>query len=214
MISVYRIVQPQAPLYAYASTSSPENAVQLESLLEAAKPDQFVDSWHLLISTPFRYPIPVEAHYQARFKPPESDIRVLYSSKFANTALYEHAYYFIRERLHLGAEDETGNRTLFSLSLNEKKVTDLMRHPHVRALTDRKNLTASHEYIRMNPEVKGVKYPSCRDPNRGENFAVFDIHVLGKNIGEERSLSFVFQARKRSLFWVNNRLIIEWNEVN
>ena len=214
MTTAYRIVQHQARLYAHAVTSSPENALQLDVLLEAAKPAQLEDEWHPLIATPFRYSIPVEARFEARFKPPESNIRVLYSSELVGTALYEHAYYFMLERIDLAPEDENGSRTLFSLFVNEKKITDITKHPRIKELTDRKNYFGSHEHIRKHPNIKAVKYPSCRDPESGKNFAVFDIRLLGKNIGEERAIGFVFRAKNRSLFWVEAGLKINWSEVN
>lgn len=213
MTKTCRIVQFQEHLYAYEATSSPENALELEALLEAHKPAAPYGKWHPLIAAPFRYHLPVKPNFEARFKSPYSDIRVLYCAKEVRTTMYEHAYYFMRERIHLSPGDEAGARTLFSLYVNENKVKDILHHPQIKELTNRNSYKASHEYIQKNPEVKGVKYPSCRDPKKGLNYAIFDIKLIEKDIGEELTIQFVYKAGKRSLYWIENGIEIPWTTV-
>lgn len=210
MTPAHRIVQQQEKLYSNAVTSSPYIAAQLDLLLERSKPENPYPDWDPLISTPFRYPLPVEAAFQARFKPPHSHFQTLYCSKMMETALYEHAYYFMKERIHLPPQEEHGTRTLFSLSLDENRITDLTHHANVRALVHKNNYTASHRYIQKHPDCKGVKYPSCRDPKKRSNFAIFDIHLIGKKVSAHHSIGFVFRPKDMSIHWLEFALTIHW----
>jgi hypothetical protein len=211
-VTAYRIVEHQGGVYSHAATTSVEGALQLDILLEASKPGTRVEEWHGLIATPFRYPGP--SPYLARFKPPETNLKALYCSEAIRTAMYEHGFHFLKERTHLPPRDETGLRTLFSLFIHSaRKVTDLTKHHDVRRLTDRRDYSVSHQYVRDHPETKAVKYPSCRDPEQGPNYAVFDITLLEKRIGFERHIGFSYSSGRQSLFWIEERRQIFLSQV-
>jgi hypothetical protein len=167
------------------------------------------------VAAPFRYPLPVPPAYSARFRPPFYSRNVLYASGAATTALYEHAYQFLRQRIHLrGAVRESGFRTAFELFIVNNDITDLRKHRNVTALTDRRDYGASHAYILSHPQIQALRYPSCREPQRGDNYAVFAIAALAKTIGEERTLSLYFDPPAQAVRWMDLGLTIAWAQVS
>lgn len=60
----------------------------------------------------------IPPHPEARFRPPYGK-NVFYGSLIEETALYEHAFYFMKERMHLPTSTETGLRTIFFVDANE-----------------------------------------------------------------------------------------------
>lgn len=214
MIEAYRVVQHQLLSYSYEATGNADEAAYLESVLEFTKPKVVYADWHRLIGAPFRYSLPVQPMYQARFSPPYSNRNALYCSEEPGTALYEHAYHFLKQRVHLaGAVPETDTRTIFSLFIKKTDIEDIRRRKDIARITDRQDYTASHEFIRKNPALKVVAYPSCRDPERGRNFAAFEIASLGKEIGKEQVLSFYFDPERASIRWIDYTLDIDWKVV-
>jgi hypothetical protein len=214
LIEVCRIVESQSRLYAEQATSTYEKALYLESILEETKPKLPAKGWHPLIATPFRYPLPVSPTYQARFRPPFFPKNVLYASRELRTALYEHAYHFLRERVHLKGVRETGQRSAFALFITSSHITDLRQHEAIAQLMNRRDYTPSHAYIQAHPEAQALLYPSCRDPRRGDNFAVLDIHALAKHIGTQETLSYFFEPAHPSIVWMDYGLRITWKEVS
>ena len=216
MTKAYRVVQDQARNYSYDATKNAEEAAYLESVLELTKPKETYSQWHRLIAAPFRYSLPVQPAYQARFTPPYFDRNALYCSEKTETALHEHAYHFLKQRVHLkGAVVETGMRTIFSLSVDEASVTDISNRPDIARITDRRDYSASHAYIQGNPKIEAIKYPSCRDPKRQPNFAILDINLLGKKIGNERTMSIYFDPAQQLIRWFEDghNLDIGWKTV-
>jgi hypothetical protein len=214
LIEVCRIVESQSRLYAENATSTYEKALYIESVLEETKPKLTAQGWHPLLATPFRYPLPVLSIYQARFRPPFFLKNVLYASLELRTALYEHAYHYLRERVHLKCVRETGQRTIFSLYITSSRIVDLRKHSDILKIMDRHDYAASHAFIEANPKVHILRYPSCRDPRAGDNFAVFDIHCLAKHIGMQQALSFYFEPSGRFILWMDYGLRILWKEVS
>lgn len=214
MIEAFRVVQDQTRSYSYDATGNAEEASYLESVLELTKPRALYEDWHRLISTPFRYPLPVQPSYQARFTPPYYHRNALYCSKESLTALYEHAYHFLRQRVHLeGAVPETGLRTIFSLFVDEGDVSDLGGRPDIARIMERQDYSASHDYVRKNPAVKVIGYPSCRDPERGMNFAALEIASLGRALGDEKLIEFHFEPVHKIVRWIEYNLSIDWETV-
>lgn len=214
MIVGYRVVQDQTRSYSFDATKSAEEAAYLESVLELTKPRDFYAEWHRLVAAPFRYPLPVQPAYQARFTPPYYTRNALYCSRESATALYEHAYHFLWQRVHLKvAVPETGLRTIFSLFIESKDIEDVTPHPDIGRIMDRSNYSASHDYIRTNPQVKALGYPSCRDPQRRMNYAAMEIASLGKNIGEEKLIEFYFEPARGNIRWIESNLDIDWKAV-
>jgi len=214
LIEACRIVESQSRLYAEQATSSYEKALYLESILEDTKPKLPAKGWRPLIATPFRYPVPITPGYQARFRPPFFAKNVLYASRELRTTLYEHAYHFLRERIHLNGIRETGLRTAFTLFITSPRVTDLRKHKALPKIMDRRDYAASHAFIQTHPDSKVILYPSCRDPRHGDNFAVLDIHCLARHIGKQETLSFYFEPDSSSLVWMESGLRISWQEIS
>lgn len=213
MIEAHRIVENQSQLYGFRATKSAPKAAYVDSVLEATKPDLLHKEWHRLIATPFRYSLPCPPSRQARFRPAYFDRNILYCSLRSTTVLYEHAYHFLKERIHLTRSRDYGQRTAFTLFLNEEAVTDIHGHPDIKAIMDRQNYSASHAFIKTKADVKILSYPSCRDSERGPNYAALEITALGKDIGDERTLAFYFDQADQSVFWTDLGLKIYWNDV-
>lgn len=213
-LEVHRIVESQSRLYAEQATSSYEKALYLESILEQTKPPLPAEGWHPLIATPFRYPLPVAPAYQARFRPPFSARNVLYASREFRSILYEHAYHYLRERAHLKAIRESGQRTAFTLWISWPRITDLRKEKTLRTIMDRRDYAPSHAWIRAHPEAVVLLYPSCRDPQQGDNFAVFDVQALARHIGRQENISFYFDPKDPSIVWMDYGLRITWKEVS
>lgn len=214
MKNAFRIVERQSLKYAYKATSTDEGSSILDAALDLTKPANPHPEWHPLIATPFRYPLPVDPKYQARFRPPNFPKNVFYCSESLETAAFEHGFHFLRERRHLGKNGvrETGDRTAFSVGLDESPVTDLSAHPKIRELTDPKDYAPSHHYILDHPSEDAVKYPSCRDPGRGKNLAVFNIALLGKTPTEQRTFPYRFDPHKKSIVWLDAGLTLKWSD--
>jgi hypothetical protein len=213
-LEVCRIVESQSRLYAEQATSSYEKALYLESILEQTKPPLPAEGWHPLIATPFRYPLPVAPPYQARFRPPFFHKNVLYASGEFRTILYEHAFHYLMERVHLQAVREAGQRTAFTLFITSSPITDLHREKDWKTIMDRRDYAPSHAYIRGHLDTEVLRYPSCRDPQQGDNFAVFDIRALARHLGKQETVSFYFDPLDMSIVWMDYRLRITWKEVS
>ncbi len=213
-LEAYRIVESQSRLYAEQATSSYEKALYLETVLELTKPTLPARGWHPLLATPFRYPLPVAPMYQARFRPPYFPKNVFYASKETRTVLYEHAFHYLQERAHLsGALREAGQRTLFSLFIMSSSILAIHGEKNLSTLMSRTDYGPSHAYIASHPDAEVISYPSCRDPQQGDNFAVFDIHCLAKYIGSQETASFYFDPKTLSILWMDRQLRISWAEV-
>ena len=209
MIDVMRIVEYQASLSSYRATQNEERATQLELLIEATKPSNLYAEWHPLIATPFRYSPP---HPQARFRPLYGK-NVFYSSLAEETALYEHAFHFIRERRHLSTQASSGNRTLFAVAADDREAIKIKNDKKHAAILDKNDYTASHDFILAHPHIRFILYPSCRDPARRENAAVLDINQLEKNPAWEKNIRFFYDNQKQELLWIDQQLHINWREV-
>ena len=209
MIELVRIVEDQATLYSYRATQNEEAAVQLELMIETTKPKFMYAEWHTLIATPFRYSPPLE---NARFRPPYGK-NVFYGSLVEETALYEHAFHFMKQRMHLNIETETGIRTLFFIEANDKSSVNIKNVPHFLSIMNKNNYSASHQFVESNPEITFILYPSCRDPQKRENAAILNIHHLEKNPKWEASIKFFYDNTKKQITWLDYHLPVLWAEV-
>lgn len=211
MIEAFRIVEDQRRSYSYEVTTSAEEAAYLDAALEVTKPPPLYEKWHRLIATPFRYKLPVPPPVQARFRPPYAKRNVLYASRETITSLYEHAFYFLRQRIDKpGIVAETGQRTIFSLYVNDEDVTDISGRKGISRIMDRSDYEPSHAFILGRSEIKIVGYPSCRDPEKRMNYAALEIESLGKEIGEEKAIEFYFDPSRKSIRWLGFNLEIDW----
>lgn len=209
MIEIARIVEDQANLYSYRATQNQKHALQLESLIESTKPQNFFQQWHPLIATPFRYSPP---HPNARFRPPFGK-NVFYGSLIEETALFEHAFHFMRERMHLKLLTDTGIRTLFFVDANNQDAIHICAQKDFSALIDKQDYSASHHFIEKNPDATFVIYPSCRDPEQRENAAILDIQHLEKKLKWEANIKFFYNNKLKQLTWIDYPLHIRWEDV-
>jgi hypothetical protein len=204
-----RVVEHQAPLSSYRATQNMERALQLELLIEMTKPENRYDEWHPLIATPFRYSPP---HPVARFRPPYGK-NIFYGSLFEETALYEHAFHFMKQRRHLDYNTETGTRTLFFVGMHAENPIYVKNHKHFLDITDKNDYLASQQFVVLNPEATFILYPSCRDPQKRDNAAILDINHLEKKPTYEASIQFFYDNRIQVMTWLDYSLSIQWQEV-
>lgn len=209
MIELVRIIEDQASLSSYRATQDEERALQLELLIEITKPKNLNFKWHTLIATPFRYSPP---HPQARFRPLYGK-NVFYGSLIEETALYEHAFHFMRERRHLNLKTDTGVRTIFFVDAKNDNVTKIKVHSDYPSIMNKNDYSASHQFVASNPDVTFIIYPSCRDPKQRDNAAILDIELLCKNPKWESSIKFFYDNQKQQISWIDYNLHIQWNQV-
>lgn len=205
-----RVVEHQASLSSYRATQNEDRAVQLELLIESTKPRNLYFEWHPLIATPFRYSPP---HPQARFRPLYGK-NVFYGSLVEETALYEHAFHFIKQRMHLNIKTETGSRTLFFVeAAASKNFIEIKSNPNLKMIMDKNDYSASHQFVESNPNVTFIVYPSCRDPQQRANAAVLDINHLQKKLKWESTIKFFYDNETRKVTWLDYQLPILWSQV-
>lgn len=210
MIEIVRIVEHQATLSSYRATQNEERALQLELLIEATKPRHHYAGWHPLIATPFRYHPP---HPQARFRPPYGK-NIFYGSLIEETALYEHAFHFMKQRMHLNIATETGMRTIFFVDADNKKAVYVKSEKNLSAIINKNDYTVSHQYVTYYPNVTFIVYPSCRDPQQRDNTAILDINHLMKNPKWESSVKFFYDNSSKQITWLDYNIHIKWSQVS
>lgn len=218
MIEVHRIVEDQAKLTSYRATQDVEKAVQLEILIDKTKPTMRYNGWHNLVATPFRYDLPVLPQFQARFRPPYFNKNVFYAAPLVETALYEYSYHFMRQRVHLQTEkrrvkNEAGTRTEFSVNADNSSAMRIHQQKNITAILDKSDYSASHDFLRKNPNANFIICPSVRDPRHRDNVAILDISVLSRKINGEHQLNFFYDYKKKTVTWINKNLAITWNDV-
>jgi hypothetical protein len=209
VIELVRIVEYQAALSSYRATQNEDRAVQLELLIETTKPKLPATGWHPLIATPFRYNPP---HPNARFRPPYGK-NVFYGSLLEETALYEHAFHFMRERIHLPIETDAGKRTLFFVNAKANNIVKISQEKHCATIMDKNDYSASHQFVANHPQATFLLYPSCRDPEQRDNAAILDIQHLGKNPKWETSIRFFYDNKNQKIAWLDYQLHVTWSEV-
>lgn len=170
--------------------------------------------WHPWIAEPFSRPLPVPEAMAARFKPAGFHKNVYYCSKSLETAVYEQSYHFMKQRLHLPAVPPVDSRIGFSVGLAEESVTDIRAKPEIARIMDRGDFSASHAFIRLNPDVRVLLYPSCRDPGRQDNFGVFELPALGRTILRQQPLTLHWDPGTREAAVPELGLSIAWASVS
>lgn len=208
MIELTRIVEHQAALSSYRATQNEERALQLELVIEQTKPGNKCTEWHPLISTPFRYNPP---HKEARFRPSYGK-NVFYGSVIEETALYEHAFHFMKERIHLPIETQTGIRTIFFVDADDSESVDVKTDTNFSAIINKNDYSASHTFMTSHHQTF-IIYPSCRDPIQRNNAAVLNIECLAKNPKWESSIKFFYDNTQKVISWLDYGLHINWQQV-
>jgi hypothetical protein len=207
VIELVRIVE-QKDLWSYRATQNEEKAIQLEKLILSTKPANVNFQWHPLIAASFM-DIPRKP---ARFRP-DFGKNTFYGSFQEETALYETAFYLMKERRHLLISD-SGTRTIFFVDANQKNFVDLNEYANCDVIMDKNDYSASHEFIRQQSNLSLIIYPSCRDPQQGNNAAIFNINLLAKNPNWESSIRYIYDYEREQVTWLDYSLTISWSEVN
>jgi len=210
LIELVRIVEHQSALASYRATQNEERAIQLELLIEMTKPTTIQQTWHSLIATPFMYNPP---HPQARFRPPYGK-NVFYGALLEETALYEHAFYFMKQRMHLKIKSDTGVRTIFFVDSNNADSVQIKDISDCSQIMNKNDYSASHQFILDHPEITFIIYPSCRDPEQRDNAAVLDINHLAKNPKWESTIKFFYDNQKQQINWLDYNIHIQWHMVS
>ena len=97
-----------------------------------------------------------------------------------------------------GLSQEAQRRTYFEVKYNDPNCTDIRSHRNIKKIMDRNNYSASHDFVLKNPDVSSICYPSCRDPQRGDCFAIFDIRTLDPQVIRTKSLNLIYNGSKKS----------------
>ncbi len=210
MIELVRIVEHQAALYSYRATQNEEVALQLELLIEMTKPKNLYTAWHPLIATPFRYQPP---HSEARFRPPYGK-NVFYGSFIEETALYEHAFHFMKQRIHLKIKIDAGVRTIFIVEADDNNAIKIKNNPNYIELMNKNDYLPSHQFILTHPTETFIIYPSSRDPEKRNNAAILDIERLDKNPKWESSIKFFYDNHSQQISWLDYNIHIQWKQVS
>jgi hypothetical protein len=205
-----RIIENQSALSSYRATQNEERAIQLELLIENTKPATKIQTWHPLIATPFRYHPP---HKQARFRPPYGR-NVFYGALVEETALYEHAFHFMKQRRHLKIKSDTGVRTIFFVNANDTDSVFIKNHPNYMRMMDKNDYSASQEFVTAHPEMTFIIYPSCRDLQQRDNAAILDINKLDRNPKWESTIKFFYDNETHQISWLDYHLHIQWKAVS
>lgn len=207
-MEIMRIIECQTSLYGYRATKNEARAIQLELAIDSTKPKNQHDEWDILISTPYRYSPP---HREGRFRPPYGK-NVFYGSAHVQTCFYEHAYHYMKERLHLEMEPETDSRTLFSVQANDKNSINLRNYDVCSEIMHKIDYEASYKFIENNPDVSFIIYPSCRDPERRDNAAILDINLIAKNPSYQMRAGFYYDNKKKMIKWIDYDFSIYWDQ--
>ena len=210
MIELVRIVEHQSTLSSYRATQNEERAIQLELLIEMTKPSDTQQTWHPLIATPFRYNPP---HLQARFRPPYGR-NIFYGALLEETALYEHAFHFMKQRMYLKIKTDTGVRTIFFVDANDTGSVQIRNHPDCPQIMNKNDYSTSHQFVTANTKIPFIIYPSCRDPKQRDNAAILDINHLAKNPKWESTIKFFYDNQTQQISWLDYNLHIQWSAVS
>jgi hypothetical protein len=194
----------------------------LEDYADEYKPNKKVVNdanylgYHYLIYTPFRYPPPIPPEHAARFRPPHSLKNVFYGATDLNTSIIEHAFYFMRERRHLANPTGSGEQRLnFTVNFDANGMVDITGLPNIQAIMDRRDRSASNDYIKQNP-CESLLYPSARNPS-GKCVACFEIRKLARNPSSSQRLRFTYdKAQDRCEVKDENHqlTVVDWKSVS
>lgn len=210
MIELVRIVEHQSTLSSYRATQNEERAIQLELLIEITKPTNNQQTWHPLIATPFRYNPP---HPQARFRSLYGK-NIFYGALLEETALYEHAFHFIKQRRHLKIKTDTGIRTIFFVDAGDTGSVQIRNLPNCSQIMNKNDCSASHQFITNNTNITFIIYPSCRDPKQRDNAAILDINHLAKNPKWESTIKYFYDNQTQQISWLDYNLHVQWAMVS
>lgn len=193
MFWLHRIIELQAKTVTRYTTDTQEEYDYIEGLLEEIKPTLPQTAHHYLIATSFRYRLPVQPQFQARFRPPYFSKNSFYGTKVYPTAAYEVGYHFLRQRVHLkGLSQDPESRTHYRVAFSDSKIVDIHSRKDLKKIMDPNDYTASHQFVLKNSKISSIMYPSCRDPQKRACVITFDIHTLGKTPRNQHTIHFIY----------------------
>jgi hypothetical protein len=185
-LSPWRAVEAQHQLSTRKLVDSAEEQQLLELLIDRVKPpDRTHGKLHYLLATPFRYPpLGHGSRFGTRREP-----GIWYGSETRETVFSEVAYYrfvFLQgTRAELGVV--TTQLTLFRATARSQRGVDLAAPPfaspaHHRVIVSRAEYAPTQALGRAMRDagIELFRYPSARDPNRGNNVGAFTPAVFGK----------------------------------
>ena len=182
-LSPWRVVESQHHVSTRKLVDSIEEQALLEQLIDTAKPpDRHAGRWHVLLSTPFRYPpLPHGSRFATRH-----ERSLWYGSEARRTAFAELAYY--RFVFLEGAQADLGAvatwHTAFTVRVRTERGLDLTIAP----FKTRRDIIASPvDYTiaqalgasMREASVEAFRYPSARDREGGVNVGLFTPAVFG-----------------------------------
>lgn len=217
---LHRIVEYQAKTVTRHTTDTQQEYEYIEGLVEGIKTPLPATGHDYLIATPFRYPLPVAASYQARFKPPLSSKHAFYGTEQFRTCGYETAYHWLRQRVHLKELSQTAEpRTHFQVKFHDSHLMDIRHDPGIDVLMNRHDYGASHRFVEGHPAISSMLYPSCRDPDRRPCVVTFRIETLGKKPEDLHALYFIYDrphqaCRIEDPTRSGERFSVAWEEVS
>lgn len=219
MILLHRIVELQAKTITRKTTDTQAKYDYIENLVESLKPPLPQTTHHYLISTPFRYPLPVPPLYQARWRPPYYHRNSFYGTMVYPTCVYETGYHFLRQRIHLkGLSQGVETRTHFRVNFHDLKAVDISKRKDLSLLMNRQDYSYSHNFILKHPSISSIVYPSCRNPEGQKCVCTFSLASLGKKPRDEGTLHFIYDEEQKKCVVEDPlnrfpRMEVEWEEV-
>ena len=222
---LFRIVEDQPNRKSsYDPSDSQEKIDFLERFIDSGKPRYPDTGHHYLIQTPFRYPLPVDIKFAARFKPGGLSRNVFYGAKSQETACFECAYHFMKVRTHLrGYIDNPVSKICFNVDFRDEQCLDISDREKHKDILRPKDYEQSHKiaekYINKGEgRLDSILYASIRH-QEGLNVASFDIGKFNKDPNPEiASLTFRYNPTNQMTTISNNysrrSLEILWNQVN
>lgn len=190
-LAVWRVVEGQHRIATRKLVDSDAEHRLLEDLIESKKPprpagEEF-EGLHYLLFTPFRYP---PLRHGSRFGR-RHERSLWYGSEALSTAFAESAYY--RMVFLDGTQADLGHRTVelsaFSVPVASRKAIDLAAPPFEAHRATIASPTSYRETQHLGSAMRhdgivAFRYPSARDPQRGQNIGLFSPSAFAeKTIG-------------------------------
>lgn len=184
-VTAWRVVEAQHRISTRKLVDSSEEQALLEQLIDESKPPARARrGMHYLLSTPFRYP---PLRYGSRFGNRQS-MGIWYGAEELRTALAEVAYY--RFLFTAGTSASLGlliaELTAFTVAIKSKAAVDLTAMPFAKYRAQISSPTTYETAQQLGADMRGAevqfcRFSSARDPQAGNNVAVFDPAAFGKS---------------------------------
>lgn len=217
-VRTWRIVNRKSDFLDKKIGLNTTEAAELNFEIENSRPgvDLHDEEWHELLYTPFRYPLPVDAAFSARFRPPYSTKNVLYASETIEAAAAEAGYHFLKERAHLHKKtNEEVTKVRFNLLVkSDANLIDVRKHHQINLIMS-DDYSESHIIAKSNLDKDGFIYPSARISS-GTNYAITELRALEKDVLNQEECYFLYSAKEHKVLIKDskNNLILEFMSIN